>query len=166
MMAESQKYRVFHSLRHPNGRGKAAVVSTALGKPFGVCMLPVMIAALIAMLQGSPVLTYLYVGFPIALAVSSAWVWIRVRSVVCELHLGDASMALRSLVDAADPPSSLNWQLILDISSNNDGLRLTLGLEEFELIASDWEEWSDLTAALHAARTASRVLDSAESRSL
>jgi len=165
-MAESQIYRVFHSLRHPNGRGKAAVVSTALGKPIGVCMLPVMITALIAMLQGAPVLTYLYVGFPIALAVSSAWVWIRVRSVVCELHLGDTSVALRSLVDAADPPSLLKWQLVLDISSNNDGLRLTLGLEEFELIASDWEEWGDLTAALHAARTVSRFLDSAESRSL
>ncbi len=163
-MAESQIYRIFHSLGHPNGRSKAAVVSIALGKPIGVCMLPVMIAALISMLQGSPVLTYLYIGFPVALAVSSTWVWIRVRSLVCELHVSDKSVALRSLVDAADPPSSLNWQLILDISSTNRGLRLTLGLEEFELVASDWEEWSDLIAALHEARTASRILDT-ESRS-
>jgi len=143
-------YQTFISTLHPGGRTKAAIVGTALAKPVGICMLPVMMGALVGMLQGYPVLGFLYFGFPISLLVASGWSWIQVRNIICEVHIHDGVVAIRSQWEAADLPSALNWRRLIDSSEIESGLRITLGLEEYSLHRQEWDRWSALSSIVGA----------------
>lgn len=121
------------------------VFTAALVRPLGISMMPVMLITLAGMLQGFPVLSALYVWFPVALAAASAWTWVRVRDVIVELHLSEGAVAVRSLMDAAEPPSPLAWRVLLDSRVESGGkLVITLGHEEFRLIRDEWLHEDDL----------------------
>lgn len=141
--------RTIRSRRHPDGRSRPMVFTAALVRPLGVCMMPVMLITLAAMLQGNPVLSALYVWFPVALAVAGAWTWIRVRDVIVEIHLTDDAVAVRSLMDAAEPQAPLSWRRLLDARvEGGTRLTVTLGHEEFRLFRSDWAHADDLFTSL------------------
>ncbi len=111
-------------------------------------MLPVMTGALISMLQGYAVLAFLYIGFPIAVLVAMGWTWLHVRNVICEVHLRQDAVAFRSLFEAADEPSPLQWRRVIDTTHNEDNSRVTLGLEEYSLDAEHWPQWNELRTGL------------------
>lgn len=102
-------------------------------------MLPVMLVTLVGMLEGARIMSALYAGFPAALIVAASWTWVRVRDRVVEVHVAEGVMAVRSLIDAAAPPRPLVWRRVFDIrKSDSNRILLTLGLEEFRLILSEW----------------------------
>jgi len=146
----------FKSLRHPGRRSKASVAALALARPIGFCMLPVMIAALITMLQGYPALHFVTVGFPIAAAVALAWTWIQVRSVVVEIHIQGPHVAFRTLFDAATPPSVSSWHHIINVEQEPERTIVTLGLDSTVLYPEEWADWTEVVAALHSGYMASQ----------
>jgi hypothetical protein len=102
-------------------------------------MLPVMIGALVSMLQGMPALMYLYAGFPLAILVSGIWTYIRMQDVVVEIHFRDEDVGIRSLLDATNPRESIHWYRLLDLSVDGQStVRITLGRESFVLNMVDW----------------------------
>jgi len=108
-------------------------------RPLGVCMLPVMIVTLVAMLEGQQVLSAIYVGFPVALSLAAAWTWIRIRDIIVEIHVGEDRIAVRSLYDAAMPEKDLHWSRLLDARRDGSRLSLQIGHEEFRLEEHDWD---------------------------
>jgi hypothetical protein len=142
---------VYRSNSHPDGRKRRAVFGTAIVRPLGNTMLPVMIGTLVAMLQGYSVVSVLYIGFPVALLVASFWTWIRLRSAVCEILISDGMIALKSVYDAAEPSRGQQWKLLIDMHTIPSGLSVTVGLEQFELKASEWPNWSELLDHLESA---------------
>ncbi len=114
-----------------------------------VCMLPVMIGALIAMLEGAPVLYFLYAGFPIAIILSAAWTYVRVQDEIVEIHIRPSAVALRSLLDASRPVHKLTWFRLLDVRDGETDIQLTVGRDLFRLQKSDWESPPDLLRQLH-----------------
>lgn len=102
-------------------------------------MLPVMIITLFAMLEGQQVLSAIYVGFPAAFLLASAWTWIRIRDIIVEIHVGQERIAVRSLFDAAAPEKDLHWSTLLDARREGNRIILQVGHEEFRLIEKDWD---------------------------
>jgi len=113
-------------------------------------MLPVMIGALVSMLQGFPVLNYLYWGFPIATIVAFCWTWVRVREEIVELHLQGNTAAAVSLLSAAARRKQPAWYRILDVNSDSDRLRITLGHDEIRLVRRSWPDFEEIATQLHA----------------
>lgn len=127
------------SRRHPGGRPRPIVFASELVRPLGVCMLPVMVVTLVAMLEGQEVLAAIYTGFPLALLVASAWTWIRTRDIIVEIHVDDDRIAVRSLYDAAAPEKELHWSRLLDARREGGRITLQIGHEEFRLEDRDWD---------------------------
>lgn len=150
-MDEHTSRQVFFSAHHPGGRSKTAVAGAALVQPLGFCMLPVMIGALVSMLQGYAALPYLTVGFPIAIVCATAWTWVRIRGEICEVHIHDDSVAVRSLFDAALPASDLNWKRIINVESGAGHADVTLGLSSIRLDQDRWPEWVHMMQAIRMA---------------
>jgi hypothetical protein len=142
----------FFSADHPGGRSKPAIAGSALVRPLGFCMIPVMIGALFSMLQGFVALPYLTVGFPIAAASAMIWTWIRVRSVICEIHIHEESVAVRSLFDAALPSTDLEWKRIIDVDQQGRSASVTIGLSSFRIQQGEWPEWPIILRSLGTAR--------------
>ena len=111
-------------------------------------MIPVMIGALVSMLQGYAALPFLTVGFPVAAASALIWTWIRVRGVICEIHIHEESVAVRSLFDAALPSSDLEWKRIIDVDQEGLSASLTVGLSSFRIEQGDWPEWTLILRSL------------------
>lgn len=139
---------IYRSRSHPNGRLRRGILGVELVKPLGVTMLPVMIGTLVAMLQGFPVLSVIYIGFPIALLLAFFWTWVRLRSDICEVLIFDNKIALRSVFSAAHPIEDLQWKLLIDLHRGVESAVLTVGLEQFTLNMSEWPEWSRLIEQL------------------
>ncbi len=113
--------------------------ASELVRPLGVCMLPVMVVTLFAMLEGQQVLAAIYVGFPAALLLASAWTWIRIRDIIVEIHVGEDRIAVRSLYAAAAPEKDLHWSRLLDARRESSRVSLQIGHEEFRLDEKDWD---------------------------
>ena len=117
-------------------------------------MLPVMIGALFSMLQGFAALPYLTLGFPIALCCAMAWTWLHVRRLICEVHIYEDSVAIRTLHEAAHSPSEVEWKHILAITTKAGHADITLGLASIQLDQDMWPEWHTMVEALrHANNT-------------
>lgn len=143
---------VFQSTLYPKGVSRRTVISVEMVQPLAVTMLPVMIITLVAMLQGIPVLQVLYLGFPIAVVVAFIWTWIKLKNTVCEVLISGSSVAIRSKYAAAHPIEGLEWKRLIDVQTHGGGLRLTLGLEQFSLVSSEWEKWTLLKQTLRIAQ--------------
>jgi hypothetical protein len=139
------------SLHHPGGHSRAFVFSSALYRPFAACMTPVMIGALLAMLQGQAALAFLYVGFPLALAASAVWTTIQVRREPVEIHIRDEAVAVRSLMAAATPVESISWFRLLDVRSRGDDLEILVGYDAYILRRKHWSQFDVLSQKLNRA---------------
>lgn len=111
-------------------------------------MLPVMIGALIAMLEGASVLHFLYVGFPVATALAFAWTTIRIQDDIVEVHIRSGTVAIRSLLDASSPPTKLKWYRLLDVRYIESDIQITIGHDIYRLPALDWRTHPDLMKSL------------------
>ena len=143
MLIEKPAYRCYRSVDHPDGRLRSWEYASALVRPIGVCMLPVMIGALVAMLEGLPALRYLTIGSPIAIAVASVWTWIRVRDDIVEVCVSQEKQGVSVLSrhDAASPRRPESWMRLFNIKFDAENhIFLMVGHEEFRLDATRFPE--------------------------
>jgi hypothetical protein len=101
-------------------------------------MLPVMIGALVAMLEGLPALNFLFVGSPAAISTAAAWTWIRIRDDIVEvcISLDLDGVAVLSRHDASEPRHPQTWKRLFDIEVDRENrVILTVGHEEFRIDA-------------------------------
>lgn len=152
-MDEAPVRQVFFSAHHPGGRSKPAVAGAGLVRPLGFCMLPVMIGALVSMLQGFAALPFLTIGAPIAAICALAWTWIQIRGEACEIHIHDDSVAIRSLFDAALPSTRLEWKRVIHVEVDGTRADVTHGLSSLRIEQKSWPEWTDIVKALRRAST-------------
>lgn len=122
-------------------------------QPLGFCMLPVMIGALVSMLQGYAALPYLTVGFPIAIVCATTWTWVRIRGEICEVHIHEDSVAVRSLFDAALPSTDLEWKRVINVESASRHADVTLGLSSIRFEQERWPEWVHMMHSIRNADT-------------
>jgi len=136
------------SLHHPGEHTKAFVFSAALYRPFVACMVPVMIGALLAMLQGQGALHFLYAGCPLALAVSAVWTTIQVRREPVEIHVRDGAVGVRTLMGAAAPSESISWFRLLDVRNRGDDIEILVGYDMYIVRRRHWTEFDVLSERL------------------
>jgi len=117
-------------------------------RPLAACMMPVMIGALVAMLQGLPVLYFLYAGFPLAVLAAALWTIVQMRREPVELHIRDGAVSVRSLTAAAQPRENLRWYRLLDVRRRQDGIEITLGYEMYIFRKKLWPDLDELTGRL------------------
>ena len=120
-------------------------------RPFSVCVLPVMIGALIAVLQGYPALAFLTVGLPMAFAVASLWTLFRMQAVVAEVLVRPGEAAVRTIWECARGRSP-QWAPLYELRDDPDTLTLALGDTTYELDRAAWPEADTLLQALKNAR--------------
>jgi len=111
-------------------------------------MIPVMIGALITMLEGYRVLQYLYIGFPLAVVLSAAWTSIFVQKHVAEIHVRPDAIGIRSVWEAASPKKDFTWVKLLDLDESATAIKLTAGYEIFTIHRSQWPEYNSLNETL------------------
>ncbi|MBT7400205.1 MAG: hypothetical protein HN774_03460 [Bacteroidetes Order II. Incertae sedis bacterium] len=139
---------LFSSLHHPGQRLRHNVFGARLVQPLGISMLPVMVGTLIGMLEGLPVLAFVYIGFPVALGVASLWTWIQITGQICEIAIHGDKVSIRTVHSASEPREQLPWKLLLNFEAGRDHAVITLGLEDYRLVRSHWEHWPELMMEL------------------
>lgn len=144
---------VFTSRSHPDTSSLRWAFAGRLVRPLAVCFLPLMVGALVAVLQSYPVLGYLTLGFPAALTLASAWTLYRMQSTVAEIRVRPGAAAVRSVWRCAAPARRLRWLPILEIRESPATITLGLGDAAYELDRDAWPEADHLVDALRAART-------------
>jgi len=144
----------FRSTLHPGQMPRRWAYTLALIRPLMLCMLPVMVAALLAVLQGFPALVYLTVGFPVAALVAMVWTLFRMQTALAEIHVRPGAAAVVTVWRAAGSQQKLVWQPIYEIRSHAKEVSFGLGDASYELDRSRWPEADALIHALRAARHA------------
>ncbi len=148
-----EPFYLFKSQAHPGDATAQVIYGRTLIRPLGICMLPIMIGALVTVLQGFPALTYLTVGFPAALVASMLWTLFRMQTTVAEIHMRPGAAAVRSVWEClhAQP---LRWMPIFELRTATTTLTLGLGDTTYELDRTAWPDADLLLETLRAARTA------------
>ena len=148
-----EAFYLFKSQAHPGDATVQVVYGRTLVRPLGICMLPIMIGALVTVLQGFPALTYLTVGFPAALVASMLWTLFRMHTTIAEIYLRPGAAAVRSVWEClhAHP---LHWMPIFELRTATTTLTLALGDTTYELDRTAWPDADLLLETLRAARAA------------
>lgn len=129
------------------------MVASYIVHPLAVCMLPVMIGALIAVLEGYPVLPFLTVGFPLAMILAMTWTVFQVFGTIAEVHVRPGAAAVRTVSEVLRSPSpSLMWKPIYELRKASSMIVVALGDATYELPRRQWPETDTLLDALRAAR--------------
>lgn len=134
------------------GFSTVSLVGQAIAAPFGACMLPVMIGALVAMLQAGDPLPFLIFGFPAALAVAWFWTVQRLKAAIVEIEFHGSFVALRSAWEVATGHAAGIGSAVLDVRQSNVGLVVTAGLDSFDLDRLQFERFDELTRHFEEAR--------------
>lgn len=116
-------------------------------------MLPVMIGALVAALEGFSLLPFLYAGFPAALLLALLWVRFRMQATLAEICIDRGRAAVQTVWDLIRKTGGPAWHPVLDVRRDAAGFTLTLGLDVYELKLQDWPEGERLIDELRQART-------------
>lgn len=145
---------IFRSLQHPGSLPLRWAFALALIRPLTICMLPVMVAALLAVLQGFPALAYLTVGFPGAMVVAVLWTVFRMQATVTEIHIQPGAAAVVTVWQAAGKNRPLAWKPIYEIRTHTKEFSFGLGDASYELDRSRWPDADVLIHKLRAARNA------------
>lgn len=123
----------------------------ALGRPIAVCMLPVMIVTVVAVLQGYPVIPYVWFGSGVALLLASLWTTFRLQRDLAEIHVHQAFAAVRSVWDVSQQTRELRWYRVLDLRDYRTWSLATIGLTSYEINWDEWPEYEQLKEALREA---------------
>lgn len=144
----------FVSRRHPGPSPWQWVFAVALVRPLTLCLLPLMIAALIAVLQGFPALLYLTIGFPAALLAASAWTVYQMMTTTAAVLVRPGFAAMQSVWDVVLRKRTMTWLPILDLRTNPTHLILGLGDASYVLDRTEWPNADALLDTLRTARAA------------
>lgn len=146
-------FYTFTSTTHPGDASWQRVYGRAFVRPFTVCILPIMIGALLTVLQGYPALLYLVVGFPLAVLVAAIWTLFRMQATVAEIHVRPGAAAIRSIWDCVHN-HALRWVPIFEIRASEYNLTVALGDSTYELDRASWPDAEAVLASLQQARHA------------
>jgi hypothetical protein len=153
-MEEAVPIASYRSNQHPGQIPRRWAFALALIRPLTMCMLPLMIAALISVLQGFPVLQYLTIGFPLAIVIASLWTIFRMQASVAEIHVRPGSAAVVTVWRAVDAAPVLSWKPIYEIRTHAKEFSFGLGDASYELDRSDRPDADSLIHTLRQARNA------------
>jgi hypothetical protein len=126
-------------------------MAVSLVRPIAVLTLPVMIAALVSVLQARPALFYVYYGFPAALALAMLWTHFDVRMRTAEIHVRDGEVAFRSIWEAAGTPLPLEWETLFEVRRTPHSATIACGVRAVELDREAWPGFDDLLETLSSA---------------
>lgn len=143
----------FVSTAHPGPVSASWVYARSFVRPFSLCVLPVMVAALVNVLQGFPALGYLTFGLPGAALVAAAWTLFRLQATPAEVCVRPGAASVRTVWDCLRARRR-RWLLILDLRATAGTLTLGLGDAAYELNRAAWPDAEALLDALRAARDA------------
>lgn len=146
--------QVFRSSRHGGDQPPAVLFGQALGVPIGICSLPVMIAALVTMLQGGRPLPFLLYWFPLSLGVAWWWTATRLRAEIVELTVGESSASFRTRWEVATGRKSRTPSAILDVRRSGHDLLVTIGYETIVIRQTRWRDLGKIETACRGARDA------------
>jgi hypothetical protein len=151
---EAASIVVFRSRHHPGSASWQWVFAVALVRPLTLCMLPLMIAALVTVLQGFPALAYLTIGFPIVLVLALAWTVYRLMTTPAAVFVRTGFAAVRSVWDHLFRKPTWTWLRIFDLRVSRTSLIAGLGDASYVFDRDDWPDPEALLDALRAARDA------------
>lgn len=119
----------------------------ALATPLAVCLLPVMIGALVGVLEGYRLGPYVWWACGAAFLLANGWTSFHLQTLPAELHLQDGYGALLTVWECAhrSPPE---WHRILDMRDYGRWCFVTIGLSSFHLEGEDWEDFSEIKRLL------------------
>lgn len=143
----------FHSIHHPEGLPPSHVVGHALVRPVAACVVPVMIAATVAVLQWTSAWPFFSVGLPIALGIASLWTHFDLHRKPAVLHLRPGQAAIQSVYDVMRDRSP-DWRPLLDARLSHSKVNLTLGLSTLTIERSTWPEFDAVEDAVRDMRHA------------
>ena len=142
--------QVYKSTLHPGHRSTAVLFGSEVVRPLAACMIPIMLGALTYMLTGRDPLRFLTMGFPVAMAVASAWTVFQLRRRVAEVTIrGEAVRILSAWQVAAEQDE--DWVSLLDVRRESSGLVVTLGHDSRQLLNADWPNLARMEQLLRAA---------------
>ena len=142
----------FRSDRHPGDVPAAILFGQALAVPVGVCALPVMIGALVTMLDGGRPLPFLLYGFPLSLVVAWWWTASTLRATVVEVWIDDGLASYRSRWDVAIRRPRRPGSAVIDVRRSGGDLLLTIGLDTISLVRAQWPDHTRIESIFRAAR--------------
>ncbi len=143
----------YFSRHFPANQSYRSVLSTWVIRPIAFCMLPVMIGALIAILEGFPGLPFLTIGFPLALICASVWAWFRIQVTPAALYIREGAASLQTVWESLRSPSKRQWLPIFELRRGPSFVTLALGDATYYLEHDDWPDLEALLNALHEARS-------------
>ncbi|MBO6577202.1 MAG: hypothetical protein JJ896_17855 [Rhodothermales bacterium] len=141
---------VLRSRHHPGEVGRSVLFGASMVKPLGACMIPVMLGALTSMLTAQPVLRFLTIGFPVALAVASAWTVFQLLRRAVEVETSGEAVRIRSAWDVAGGRVP-EWLSVLDVRREDPWISIVLGHDARRLRISDWPNSAKLEAVVREA---------------
>ncbi len=111
-----------------------------------VCMAPVLLACLMTMLLGRPVLELAAWGTGVALAGSTLWTWFQLNKRIVEIRFQDGRVAMISAWKAAQAMPRLAWERALDLRVNEQGVRAIVGHTTYDLNHAEWPRLDEIVA--------------------
>ena len=154
--AKRPDVRLFYSAAHPAGTPASLVWARALVRPLATVMLPVMIATLVAALEGLSLFPFLLFGFPGAIATATLWTRYRLALTLAEIHLRGGEAAVRTVTEVLRH-RRLVWNPVFDLRKTRTTFIIALGRTHYELDDADWPDVRALLDALQRARQANAV---------
>jgi len=152
--ANTSSPSVFYSHAYPGTSSWSNTYARSLARPLAMCVLPVMIVTLLAVLQGFPVTFFLVWLFPAAFIIAFSWTTFRLKRAPAELSVFRDQAAIRTVWECAfHQPAT--WDRVLDVRNYDKWIFVTIGLHSYEINQYEWPLFQDIHSALKAARYSS-----------
>lgn len=143
--------RQFQSRFHPGDLPRTAVFSRALVPSLAACLLPVMIATLVAVLEEMAIVPYAFWAAGGAILLASIWTSFHLRRRIAEIRIRGPWVRIRSVADvAANRMESAHR--VIDVRDYGAWADVTVGLASYELDRDTWPRYDDLVTSLAASR--------------
>lgn len=113
-----------------------------------------MIATLVAVLEGLPVVPYAFWAGGGALLIATVWTSFDLRRRIAEIGIAGPWVQVRSIADVAARRAE-PARRVLDVRDYGTWAHLTVGLTSYELERADWPHFEELVEALAASRSGS-----------
>lgn len=140
---------VFTSVHHPGARSYPLVFSQHVVRPISILFLPLMIVTLVAALSFQPVLDYLLLGFPAAIAIAFLWTGFNLRRQIAEVRIVERSVAIRSTHEVAWHRGDEERMLpLFDARDYGNWLVIAAGDADYVIERDEWPQYDELRLQL------------------
>ncbi|WP_208425729.1 MULTISPECIES: hypothetical protein [Salinibacter] len=137
---------VFESTHHPDEDAWGLVYTRFLGRPLGVCTVPLMVGATTSALLKQPIWAYLVWGLPAALILATVWTHFSLSRTPAEISFRPGQAAVRSVYDVLlDRPR--DWRPIFNVRTTSFDVELAVGRTTYLLQPTQWPRFGALRDA-------------------